>query len=262
MTKNLRLLHPLLVREWRETYAGSLLGGAWNLLQPLLFVLLYWWVFSAVWQMRLPAATPGGGELPFIVFLLSAMLPWLAFQESLVRGVSSVVSKADVLRHSPFPALLYPLSRVLAAHGTYVLVMLAAWAALWMAGMMPSSPWMLLAAFVWLSLQTLFALGLAWLLAALAVYLRDLVHAVAMVMTFLLFTAPILYPLSQVPEAWQAVVWLNPFTPFAEGFHAILLHGAMPSLLSISLGVGYTVLALWLGYSLFLKLQAGFVDVL
>ena len=227
MTKNLRLLHPLLVREWRETYAGSLLGGAWNLLQPLLFVLLYWWVFSAVWQMRLPAATPGGGELPFIVFLLSAMLPWLAFQESLVRGVSSVVSKADVLRHSPFPALLYPLSRVLAAHGTYVLVMLAAWAALWMAG-----------------------------------YLRDLVHAVAMVMTFLLFTAPILYPLSQVPEAWQAIVWMNPFTPFAEGFHAILLHGAMPSLLSISLGVGYTVLALWLGYSLFRKLQAGFVDVL
>ncbi len=262
MSPLFRLLAPLLYREWRETYAGSLLGGAWNLLQPLLLVLLYWWVFSAVWQMRLPAASPGGGELPFIVFLLSAMLPWLALQESLVRGVSSVVAKADVLRHSPFPALLYPLSRVLAAHGTYALVMLAAWATLWMAGMMPSSPWMLLAAFAWLSLQALFALGLAWLLAALAVYLRDLIHAVGMVMTLLLFTAPILYPLAQVPKAWQALVWMNPFTPFAEGFHAILLHGAMPSLLSLGLGLGYTVLALWLGYRLFRKLQAGFVDVL
>jgi ABC-type polysaccharide/polyol phosphate export permease len=262
MQTSLRLLRPLLIREWRETYAGSVLGGAWNLVQPLLIVLMYWWVFSAVWKMRLPASGVDGSELPFIVFLLSAMLPWMAFQESLVRGVSSVVSKADVLRHSPFPATLYPLSRVLAAHGTYVLVMIVAWAALWVAGMMPTSPWMLLVALLWLGLQALFALGLAWLLAALAVYLRDLIHAVAMVMTFLLFTAPILYPLSQVPEAWQAVVWMNPFTPFAEGFHAILLHGTMPSMLSVGLGFGFTALALVLGYSLFRKLQAGFVDVL
>ena len=83
-----------------------------------------------------------------------------------------------------------------------------------------------------------------------------------MVMTFLLFTAPILYPLSQVPSAWHPVVWMNPFTPFAEGFHAILLHGAMPSMLSMGLAFSYTALALGLGYRLFRTLQAGFVDVL
>ena len=262
MTKPLRLLRPLLLREWRETYAGSLLGGAWNLVQPLLIVLMYWWVFSAVWKMRLPVSPTDGSELPFIVFLLSAMLPWLAFQESLVRGASSVVSKADVLRHSPFPAELYPLSRVLAAHCTYVVVMLAAWGALLVGGTSGLHPWMLLPAFAWLSLQALFALGLAWLLAALAVYLRDLIHAVSMVMTFLLFTAPILYPLEQVPEAWRTVVWMNPFTPFAEGFHALLLHGNWPSALSLGLSLGYTLIALVVGYSLFRKLQAGFVDVL
>lgn len=262
MHKFIRLLRPLLLREWRETYAGSLLGGAWNLVQPLLFVLLYWWVFSAVWKMRLPSSSADGSELPFIVFLLSAMLPWMAFQESLVRGVSSVVSKADVLRHSPFPAVLYPLSRVLAAHGTYVLVMLTAWTALGVTGIMPISGWLLLPALLWLGLQALFALGLVWLLAALAVYLRDLIHAVSMVMTFLLFTAPILYPLNQVPEAWRTVVWLNPFTPFAEGFHAILLHATMPEPMSLALAIIYTIAALLAGYSLFRKLQAGFVDVL
>ncbi len=262
MTRDLRLLRPLIAREWRETYAGSLFGGAWNLIQPLLLVLLYWWVFSAVWKMRIPTASTDGEELPFIVFLLSAMLPWLAFQESLVRGVSSVVSKADVLRHNPFPAALYPLSRVLATHATYVLVMLVAWAALALAGIMPMGGWMLLPALLWLVLQVLFALGLAWLLAALAVYVRDLIHFVSMVMTFLLFTAPILYPLNQVPESWRVIVWLNPFTPFAEGFHAILLHGALPAPLSLILAVMYTVIALWVGLSLFRKLQAGFVDVL
>jgi ABC-type polysaccharide/polyol phosphate export permease len=258
----LSLLRPLLLREWCETYAGSVLGGAWNLVQPLLIVLMYWWVFSAVWKMRLPASNADGSSLPFIVFLLSAMLPWMAFQESLIRGVSSVVSKADVLRHSPFPATLYPLSRVLAAHGIYALVILVAWVALWLAGMMPTKVWILLPALLWLGLQALFALGLAWLLAALAVYLRDLVHAVGMVMTFFLFTAPILYPLSQVPEAWRAVVWLNPFTPFAEGFHAILLHGMTPTPMTCILAVAYAVIALLAGYSLFRKLQAGFVDVL
>lgn len=262
MTRHLRLLRPLIIREWRETYAGSLFGGAWNLIQPLLLMFLYWWVFSAVWKMRLPAAGADGSELPFIVFLLSAMLPWMAFQESLVRGVSSVVAKADVLRHSPFPAELYPLSRVIAAHGTLAVVLIVAWLTLGTMNMLPVSAWFVVAALAWMCLQLLFALGIAWFLAALAVYLRDLVHAVGMGMMLLLFTAPILYPLNQVPEAWRPLIWLNPFTPFAEGFHAILLHGMFPSGLSLTLASVYTLAALALGGWLFRKLKPGFVDVL
>ena len=92
-----RLLWPFVGRELREPYAGSLLGVTWSLLQPLLFILLYWWVFAAVMRIRFPAGS-ALADTPFIVFLLSALLPWFAFQEGVSRAAGAILNRRDMIR--------------------------------------------------------------------------------------------------------------------------------------------------------------------
>ena len=109
-----RLFPPFVGRELREQYAGSLLGVLWSLLQPALLVLLYWWVFSAVLRIRFPEGT-ALADTPFIVFLLSAMLPWFAFQEGLNRAAGAIVARRDMVRKVHFPVLVFPLAAASAA---------------------------------------------------------------------------------------------------------------------------------------------------
>ena len=132
----LRLFPPFIGRELREQYAGSLLGVVWSLLQPLLFILLYWWVFAAVLRTRFP---PGSAlaDTPFIVFLLSALLPWFAFQDGLNRAAGAILNRRDVVRKVHFPVQIFPIVAAAAAyvvHGLSYALFLATFA-LWRGGL-------------------------------------------------------------------------------------------------------------------------------
>ena len=104
----LRLTQPFVLREIREQYVGSRLGLAWTVLQPALMVLLYWLVFAKILKLRVPAVD--GREAPFLVFLLSALLPWFAFNESVSRATNAVLAKRDVVKLMQFTLSIFPLS--------------------------------------------------------------------------------------------------------------------------------------------------------
>ena len=109
-----RLLWPFIGRELREQYAGSLLGMFWSLLQPLLCILLYWWVFAAIMQTRFPENS-ALADTPFIAFLLTALLPWFAFQDGLNRAAGAILNRRDMVRKVHFPVQVFPLAATAAA---------------------------------------------------------------------------------------------------------------------------------------------------
>lgn len=256
----LRLLPPFIGRELREQYAGSLLGAMWSLLQPILYILLYWWVFAAVFRARFPENS-ALADIPFIAFLLSALLPWFAFQEGLSRAASAILNRRDVVRKVHFPVRVFPLAAAAAAFAVHALsyaVFLAAFA-LWRGGLPLRS---LAAVVVLFGLQFVTTAGLGLLLAAFTVYLRDIQQVLGLLLAVLFYTAPILYPLTLVPEKFQGLVRLNPFTAFAESFHGAVLAGSWPE---PSLLLGLALLAvgsLAVGAYVFRRLEPGFADVL
>jgi ABC-type polysaccharide/polyol phosphate export permease len=257
----LRTVRAFVLRDLKEQYAGTLLGVLWALLQPLSLVLVYWWVFGYVWSLRVPSFRPEGGEFSFVVFLLAGLLPWLAFLESLNKGVHAITARADVLRQGAFPAFVLPIARVLSAHAVYA-VLLASFVLAVRTDILVASPGIATGVVLLFALQIAVAIGLALLLSALTVYVRDLAHVVGMVLTAIFFTAPILYPLLQVPEALRALLWINPYTPFALGFQSLTLEGLQPSFAVWAQAFCSAVLACFVGGYVFRRLRPGFADAL
>jgi len=255
-----RIVRVFVARELREQYAGTLLGGAWAFLQPLLLVLIYWWVFGVIWALKVPALRRESGDYPFAVFLLAGFLPWLAFQDAVNKSAVAVLQRAEVLRQGAFPVIVFPLAKCAATHFVFSILILAYLATL------PQLPALFLnGAVVFLVilylLQFLFATGLGLLVSALTMYVRDLPHLLGMFMTALLFLVPILYPLSQVPAEFRPWIWVNPYTPFAIGFQSLILEQTAPAWEVWAYAAGLAGFSVLFGRFVFRRLRPGFADV-
>lgn len=256
----LRMLPLFIGRELREQYAGSFLGVLWGILQPALYILLYWWVFAVVMRARLPTDS-GLADTPFIIFLLSALLPWFAFQDGLNRAANAIIGHRDMVCKVHFPVIVFPLSAVAAACLMYassyflLLVVLSV-----LKGSLSIN--VVGAALVLWSVQLMMTAGFGLLLAALTVYLRDATQILGLLLSVMFYTTPILYPLNLAPAEFQIFLWFNPFTSFTEGYHRVFLMGIWPD---PALLLGSTLLAfgaLAIGTYIFQRLEPGFPDVL
>jgi ABC-type polysaccharide/polyol phosphate export permease len=254
-------LVPFVARDVREQFAGSRLGLAWTLLQPALLILLYWWVFAHVLQMRIPNRAVNDPDIPFLVFLLSALLPWFAFSEGINRSARAIISHRDVVTNLQFPLQIFPLSSVIAAFIPH-LIGFTLFLAIFFIVQGQASVSQLLALGIILGLQLAATTGIALLLASLTVYLRDVLQILSVALMVLFYTAPIIYPMEMVPEAYRNWIRLNPFTPFAEAYHAIVLWGEWPEPGVFFHLIVFTLVCLYFGRRVFRHLQAGFADVM
>jgi ABC-type polysaccharide/polyol phosphate export permease len=258
LRKLYKLLPPLLVRDIKERYAGSLLGIFWTILQPLLFIALYWIVFSQIMQIRVHTDT---GEIPFFAFLLSGMLPWFAVQEGITRGASSILEKRHLIRKVIFPLELFPLSSVLSAfihYGTGIIIFLSAFF-IWKGHI---SLLQIVCITCLIVLQILLTSGLSLLFSALSVYIRDVTQILGVVFQVLFYLSTILFPLTSVPPKLKIIVQLNPITSMAEAYHSAILYNRVPELYDMIYLVSFTVLSCAAGIWIFRKLKRGFADVL
>lgn len=253
-----KLLPPLLVRDIKERYAGSLIGVFWTILQPVLFVSLYWIVFSQIMKIRVQTDT---GDVPFFAFLLSGILPWFAIQEGITRGASSILEKRHLIKKVIFPLELFPLLSVLSAfihYGIGIIIFLCMFF-VWTGSV--SLLQIFGIAFLML-LQLFLASGLSLLFSALTVYIRDITQILGVAFQVLFYISTILYPLTSVPERLKIFVQLNPITAMAEAYHSVILYNKIPELYGMIYLVSFTVLSGASGLWIFRKLKRGFADVL
>src|SRR5688572_20673095 len=216
--------------ELRHRYAGTNLGVVWNILHPLALIAVYAVVFTQVFSEggRLPVAVPGvGSNLTFLLFLTSALLPWLAFAECVQRGCNAFSDNAAYLKKLPIPEQVFVAQT--AASATLGLVisfslLLAISLAL---GLRPTVQWLLLPLPL-LSLQVFgFALGL--LCGTLNVFFRDIAQLVAVLLQLSLWTVPVVYPKEILPAWAQAVMPWHPLYPPLAAVRELFLFGTMPA---------------------------------
>lgn len=258
MWRNRSLLHALVQREVVARYRGSFIGILWSLFNPIFMLTVYTFVFSVVFKAR----WGGGGEsrTEFALVLFAGMIVFNLFAETITRAPTAVVSNTSYVKKVIFPLEILPCV-ALGSALFHASVSLAVWLVAY--GLLFGMPGMtaLLLPLVLLPL-VLMTLGLAWLLASLGVYLRDVAQVVGIVTTAMMFLSPIFYPLSALPEQYRAVLLLNPLTPAVEQARKVLVWGQWPDfdLLAIYTAVG--ALVAWLGFAWFQKTRKGFADVL
>ncbi|HJO16850.1 MAG: ABC transporter permease [Vicinamibacterales bacterium] len=249
------LIQSLVARELKARYRGSVLGFFWSFINPLLLLLVYWFVFSVV----LPGIRPIDIE-PYALFMFCGLLPWTWFSSSVLEASNVLIAGGNLIKKVLFPAEVLPVVTVL-ANMIHFLLGLPIIAAALVYFAVPVRPLELLWLPVVVLVQLFFTLGLALIVASLTVHFRDLRDILGNLMTFWFFATPIIYPMSLAPPSGKVLLDLNPFTHLVISYQEILFYdgpfGHWKWLLALG---GVSIVLFLLGYFLFDRLRDSFAE--
>jgi lipopolysaccharide transport system permease protein len=256
--RNRSLVASLVRREVVGRYRGSALGMLWSFFHPILILAVYTFVFSVVFRLRW--GIPGETSLHFALVLLAGMLPYNLFAECVGRAPSLVLANANYVKKVVFPLEVLPYV-ALGSALFHLLASLSAWLAFHLVFFGIPKPTTLLLPVVMVPLLLL-VLGLAWMLASLGVFLRDVAQNIGVVLLALHFLSPVFYPLSAIPQEFRWLIGLNPLTPILESVRAVMIWGIAPDWSQLPVHCLMAAAFAWLGFAWFQKTRAGFADVL
>jgi len=248
-----RLFLELVKRDVRSRYAGSRFGLVWSFVNPLVQLASYGLIFGLVY-----APARGADRWVFLASLFCGLWSWWAFQEATLRGLSSLVDQAHLLKRAPLPVELCVLSAAAASFLLQSLGFLLFLAIFGATGLVPLGPQM-----VWLpvALALGFALtsGAALVLAPIQLVVRDTVNVVNAALLLGFFASPVLYRLDSLPPSLQRVALLNPLSGLIGMYRLAVLGTSLDSPTPVVLCVAVSLAAWALGATLLRRLE-GFLD--
>ena len=244
------MIRYLVIRDLKVRYRHSVLGFAWSFLNPLLMMVVFTLVFTALRQQSVAK---------YPVFLLSGLLPWQWFSNSIVAASSSVVNQAALVQKVYFPREVLPLVAIL-SHWVNYLLSLVPYAAFMLLFRVPLTPWIALLPLVMIT-QFLFTLGLSLVLCTADVFYRDTREILQTVIRLWFFLTPIFY----APDALSGTIarWvniLNPIAPLIHAYRAILYEGELFQFRSLMPGLALSLLLLGIGYGVFSRYSGVFAE--
>lgn len=257
--RNRQLIARLAQREVLGRYRGSLLGLLWSFLNPVFMLAVYTFVFTVAFRARWGLGAEET-KIQFALVLFVGLIVHGLFAEVLNRSPSLILGNVNFVKKVVFALEILPAVTMGAAlfHSLIsLLVLLAAFAFLnghlyWTTLFIP---------LVLLPLAVL-TLGLAWMLASLGVYIRDVGQTIGVLTTVALFISPVFYSVTALPERFRPWMMANPLTFIIEQAREVLIWGHLPDWAGLGL---YTLVATtlaWAGYAWFQKTRKGFADVL
>ncbi len=247
----------LVIRQIRQDYLENITGFAWLILQPIILLAVYAFVFTSIFKARLPEAA----EIGFVPYLAIAFWPWTAFSEAILKANGSITSNSALIGKVAFATEQIPLASVTA---TFIMHMIGYLAVLIVLQLMGTSiHWLYLSvAIPVFLLMWLFACGIALFTSAIQVFVRDLAQILPPLVTFWFFTTPILYSASYLPESVQQVAQYNPMAWFVARFRELLLFGEVNFDLLALLMVIFILVFCWLSLVFFRRFSGHFEDFL
>jgi lipopolysaccharide transport system permease protein len=213
------LLYFLTVRGIKARYAQSILGVGWAIIQPLFTTLVFTVVFGGL-------AKVDSDGMPYMLFSYLALWPWNYFSGTLSESANSLVANAGMITKVYFPRLILPLSTILSKLLDFLISFVVLLAMLIYFQVAPGFQ----VIFLPLLLVQLLgcSLGIGMILSAMAVQYRDIKYALGFIVQLLLYTAPVVYSTTAVPEQYQFFYSLNPMVGVIEGIRAMFLDRPIP----------------------------------
>ena len=257
----LDLLKILVQRDLEARYKGSALGNTWVILNQLVQLLVYTYLFSVVLKVKLNLEGMPANNFTFGLWLFAGLIPWTAFVAGFSQASSSVIAQPNLVKKVVFPLVLLPLVPVCAAFvdSTLGLLLLLTFVGFTSNVIQPTA---LLLPLIWIP-QILFTAGLGYLVAGLSVFLRDIPQTIGIILNLWFYVTPIVYPTTAVPEALKFwVLWMNPLTIIVEIYRDLTLLGEVRHLTEWG-GFWLIAIAVFLiGLFVYRRLRPAFADVL
>ena len=246
-------------REVIGRYKGSIIGLGWSFINPVLMLAVYTFVFSFVFKARW-GISDEESNTSFAIVLFVGLIIHSLFAEVANRAPGLILGNISYVKKVVFPLEILPIVTMGASlfHGIISMsVLLSVMAILngflhWTSILIP---------LVLLPL-VLVTLGIAWMLASLGVFLRDVGQTIGIITTVMLFLAPVFYPISVLPEKYQIYLFINPLTFIIEQSRLVLIYGQFPNWEGLAIYSSISLFVAWFGYWWFQKTRKGFADVL
>lgn len=244
------------VDDFKNKYAGSLMGFAWAFLQPLMTIVIYWFVF----QIGFKSAPVDG--YPFILWLIAGIIPWFFINEGIISATSSLVEYSYLVKKVLFNINILPLVKIISCLFVQIFLIVFAVVFFCFFGYYPDVYYLQLLYYA--LYMTCLLIGLGYCTAALYVFFKDLIQIVNIVMQVIFWMTPIVWNINIMPEAVQKVLIYNPFYYIVKGYRDTFIYKEFFWEHWRS-GLYYWIVAIILfiiGNRIFKKMKVHFADVL
>ena len=244
-------------RDLLGRYKGSALGIAWAVLTPVVMIAIFTFIFAGIFGARFGV---NDSHWDYALYLFCGLLPWTMFQESVQQSANTIVAHANLVKRVVFPLETLPAAQAFAALGNQLFATIA----LLIAILAVRQNLQLTA--LWLPLllipQLLFALGAAWLIASLGVFMRDIAQGITLLLMAWMYLTPIIYPDSIIPERFRRFIELNPFTSLVRSYRRVFLDGLAPDWRGLAYFSAVALIVFVFGYWWFARTRKNFADVI
>jgi len=244
-------------REFQVKYRNSLLGAAWNIINPLAMIVVYTVIFAQVMRAKLPGVD---STFAYSIYLCAGVLTWGLFAEMVGRCQTMFLDNANLLKKISFPRITLPIIVVANAGLNFVIVFGLFLAFLVVSGNFPG--WVVLAVLPVLVLQIALAMGLGMVLGVLNVFFRDVGHFFGIFIQFWFWLTPIVYPANILPERIMPLMALNPMASLVAAYQGIWVNQQWPQWASLLPTALLAASLCLLGLHLFKKNVGEMVDEL
>lgn len=260
---NRNLIRRLTKRAIHDRYQGSLLGVFWSLLNPMIMIAVYTFVFSIVFKAKW--STDGGSgqdsNMHFAVILFCGLIVHSFFSEVLIKSPNLITTNVSYVKKIVFPIEVIVVVTICESIFYALINFAVLMVVLILVSDDPFKMQILFAPVVFLPLIIL-SLGVGWILSSLGVFIRDINQTTGILSSMLLFMSPVFFPLSALPKNFQTLVKCNPLTFIIEQLRAVVIFGNSPDWLGLTVYTGVAIGVLIIGFSCFQLTRKGFADVL
>ena len=259
--QNRKLIWKLAKNDFKTRYAGSYLGMVWAFVQPIVTILVYWFVFEKGFNAKAEMLA-NGLTAPYVLWLTAGIVPWFYFSEALSNGTTALLEYNYLVKKVVFKISILPIIKIIAAtfiHGFFVLFMLG----LFMVhGYFPDLYTLQL--FYYSFCLFVFVLGISYATCSIVIFFRDLTQIIAILLQVGMWATPILWELNKIPPKYQILFKLNPVFYIVNGYRSALLEKSWfwEDFYSTMFFWIVTAVIFGIGALIFKRLKVHFADVL
>ncbi len=253
---NIRLLISLTKNDFRQKYLGSFLGIAWAFIQPMITVLIFWFVFQVGFKSQ-PV-----NDVPFILWLVAGMFPWFFFADAISNATNAVLENSYLVKKIVFKVSFLPLIKIFSALIVHLFFILFMYGLFMTYGYSFDIHW--LQVLYYLGAVIVLILGFSYITSAVVVFFKDMGQLVAMLLQFGFWMTPIFWTMGMIPERFHWLLKLNPLVYIIEGYRDSMINHIWfweKPMLGLYFWI-VTAIMIVFGFSTFRKLKPHFADVL
>lgn len=253
---NRKLIMDLSNKDFNDKYLGSFLGVVWAFIQPTTTILIFWFLFQVGFR-SLPV-----DNVPYILWLISGMLPWFYFSECLMNATNAIVENRYLVKNVVFKVKLLPFVKIVSSlyiHLFFIMFLIAMYT---IYGIHMSIYWVQIIYYI--LAMILLLIGITFLTSSILVFFKDLGHILAMILQFGFWITPIFWSLKMIPSKYYLLIKLNPFYYIVEGYRETFIYKVWfwehPGLSAYYWL--FVIILLLVGSNIFKKLRPHFADMM